>query len=99
MSQLEIEVAAVEMQERRTISALSLGAAPGSAASLMKLQGSELIQRIDELALEALGPMVAAHDPAAQVAVGRYLYDRSVTIYGGTSEVQRNILARTQIGV
>lgn len=99
LSQMEIEISAVEAKERRTISALSVGAAPGFAASLMKLQGSELTQHVDELALEALGPMIAGPDQPERVAMGRYLYDRAVTIFGGTSEIQRNILARAQLGL
>ena len=95
LARAEIEVAAVETMERQSISALALGESPGSTASMLKLQGSELIQRLDELAIEAFGPEMAA--PEARVAMGRYLYDRAVTIYGGTSEVQRNILARATL--
>lgn len=91
------------------MSALSLGQSVGAYASLLKLRGSELVQRVDELALEALGdyaiaeqnPLsVNAHNqvpvgpPEGGVTTARYLYDRAITIYGGTSEVQRNILAR-----
>lgn len=99
LARAEIDVAAVEMQERRVISALSLGEAPGNAASLLKLQGSELTQKLDELAIEAVGPGMSTVDADAHVAMGRYLYDRSVTIFGGTSEIQRNIIARTVLGL
>ena len=95
LARLEIEANAVEMQERRIVSALSAGEAPGAAASVLKLQGSELNQRIDELAVEAIGPLMSSESQAATVAMGRYLYDRSLTIFGGTSEIQRNILARS----
>lgn len=95
LARAEIDVAAVETMERQSISALALGESPGSTASMLKLQGSELIQRLDELAIEAFGPEMAA--PEAKVAMGRYLYDRAVTIYGGTSEVQRNIFARAAL--
>ena len=99
LARAEIEVTAVEMQERRVVSALSLGQAPGNAASLLKLQGSELTQKLDELAIEAVGPRMSTGDVEADVAMGRYLYDRSVTIFGGTSEIQRNIIARTVLGL
>jgi alkylation response protein AidB-like acyl-CoA dehydrogenase len=92
---LEIEANAVEMQERRIVSALSAGDSPGVAASVLKLQGSELNQRIDELAVEAIGPLMSSESQTAPVAMGRYFYDRSLTIFGGTSEIQRNILARS----
>lgn len=93
-----IEVSAVEMLERRVIAQLSAGATPGRHAPMLKLQGSELTQRLDELALAALGPMVGSDRAEADVAVRRYLYDRSVTIYGGCSEIQRNIMARDLVG-
>lgn len=99
LARAEIEVTAVEMQERRVISALSLGEAPGNAASLLKLQGSELTQKLDELAIEAVAPRQSTVDVEADVAMGRYLYDRSVTIFGGTSEIQRNIIARTVLAL
>jgi acyl-CoA dehydrogenase len=103
-----IGVQAVEVMERRTMSALSLGEAPGPAASILKLLGSELTQTIDELALEAVGVYAAPRHSAAPANLGsetdgavmaRYLYDRSVTIFGGTSEIQRNIVARAVLGL
>ena len=90
------------------MSALSLGDAPGPAASTLKLLGSELIQAIDELALEAVGVYAAPQHTAAPAnltpeadgtVMARYLYDRSVTIFGGTSEIQRNIVARAVLGL
>ena len=98
-AEIEIAITAVEMQEQRAISALTLGESPGSAASMLKLQGSELTQKLDELAIEALGHLATASDPRATVAMGRYLYDRSVTIFGGASEIQRNIMARSVLGL
>jgi acyl-CoA dehydrogenase len=110
LAQAECEIRALEVMEHRTMSALSLGQSPGSAASLLKLRGSEMIQRLDELALEALGSYAAVYQPKALragyngpivgpteglVTTARYLYDRAVTIFGGTSEIQRDILART----
>jgi alkylation response protein AidB-like acyl-CoA dehydrogenase len=110
----EIDMLALEMTELRCMSALSLGDSVGSYASLLKLRGSELVQRVDELALEVLGDFampdqialsVHAHNhapvgPAQGVmTTARYLYDRAITIYGGTSEVQRNILARSVLGL
>jgi alkylation response protein AidB-like acyl-CoA dehydrogenase len=114
LAEAEIEVRALEMLERRVMSARSLGQSLGPAASLIKLRGSELTQHVDELALEALGlyAVVSQPDairpgnnacvigPAEGLAVTpRYLYDRAITIFGGTSEVQRNILARAALGL
>lgn len=99
LAQVEIEITAVEMQEHRVVSARALGESPGAAASMLKLQGNVLTQRLDELAIEALGPQVSHDGHEAAVAMGRYLYDRAVTILGGTSEIQRNIMARAMLGI
>ena len=99
LAEAEVDVTAVEMAEHRAVSALALGESPGSVASMLKLQGTVLTQRLDELAIEALGTQVSGDDAAAAVAMGRYLYDRAVTILGGTSEIQRNIMARTELGI
>jgi alkylation response protein AidB-like acyl-CoA dehydrogenase len=93
LAQLEIAASAVEMQENRVLSALETGQPPGRLASILKLQGSELLQRIDELAIELVGLEATTND--ADLSFGRYFYDRSVTVFGGTSEIQRNIIART----
>ena len=100
-----IRAQTVEVMERRTMSALSLGEAPGPGASILKILGSELSQAIDELAVEAVGvyaaPMSAADtgSNAGHTVMARYLYDRAMTIFGGTSEIQRNIVARAVLGL
>jgi acyl-CoA dehydrogenase len=99
LAQVEIDITAVEMQEHRVVSARALGESPGAAASMLKLQGNVLTQRLDELAIEALGPQASHDGREAAVAMGRYLYDRAVTILGGTSEIQRNIMARAMLGI
>jgi acyl-CoA dehydrogenase len=99
LAQVEIDITAVEMQEHRVVSARALGESPGTAASMLKLQGNVLTQRLDELAIEALGPQSSHEGRDAAVAMGRYLYDRAVTILGGTSEIQRNIMARAMLGL
>ena len=115
MSSVEIELAAVDFTERRIISQLSTGGNTGdSAASMLKLKGTETMQSVTELALEAIG-FYAQPDQRAALGEGanespigsdyaatitaRYLNTRAATIYGGSSEVQRNILARLALGL
>ena len=100
---------ALEMTEHRVLAALASGQPPGPASSLLKIQGTELMQRLDEVALEAIGGYAAADQPQARRAganadfvgpehglttTARYLNDRAASIYGGSNEIQRDIIAR-----
>ena len=77
---------------RMTLRSLA-GAAPGSDASVRKLLGVEHDQRTQELALELLGPAVASGGATTAAWVGGFLGNRSLSIAGGTSEIQRNVIA------
>jgi alkylation response protein AidB-like acyl-CoA dehydrogenase len=72
---------------------------PGPESSIIKIFGSELLQSLNELLLEAAGGNAAVAKPVAtdfgEVDVsGPFLQVRRATIYGGSSEIQRNIVAR-----
>jgi alkylation response protein AidB-like acyl-CoA dehydrogenase len=113
--EIDIDATAIAFTERRVVSALSTGASAGNAAaSMLKLKGTETMQRATELALEAIGHYAAADQRQALragangVPIGpghaltptsRYLNTRAASIYGGSSEVQRNILARAALGL
>jgi alkylation response protein AidB-like acyl-CoA dehydrogenase len=105
---------AIEMTEHRVLAALAAGNAPGPASSMLKTQGTELMQRLDEIALEGLGAYagVDQHDARAPGAnlpfvgpeyglttTARYLNDRAASIYGGSNEIQRDIMARLVLGL
>jgi acyl-CoA dehydrogenase len=110
----EITVTAIEMTEHRVMSALAAGNNPGPASSMLKTQGTEAMQRIDELAIEVAAHYPAVHQPGAReagsniaaigpdhslTAMARYLNNRAGSIYGGSNEVQRNIMARLVLGL
>jgi alkylation response protein AidB-like acyl-CoA dehydrogenase len=75
------------------------GHSPGPESSVIKIVGSELLQALNDLMIEAAGGHATAESPvvtnfgAVDVAAS-FLMSRRVTIYGGSSEIQRNVLAR-----
>ncbi|HEX4301825.1 MAG TPA: acyl-CoA dehydrogenase family protein [Rhizomicrobium sp.] len=123
LAQAEIDVAGLEAVELRVMSSLSNGVPPGPESSMIKMVGTELSQRLTELALEAAGVYAAPYQPFAvspggptpnfrrlsnEAPVGpeytwtvaaKYLNDRAGSIYAGTNEVQRNILAKAVLGL
>jgi alkylation response protein AidB-like acyl-CoA dehydrogenase len=112
--ELDIELMALDVAERQTAEALMSGRRVGDAtASRLKLTVSHLLQGITELAMESLGVYGAADQRAALgmeataptvgpdyalTPTAKYLNSRAATIYGGSSEVQHNILAKIVLG-
>ena len=86
------------MGVRTTLRALG-GGAPGPESSIRKLLGVELDQEVQEAGLELLGPAAAAADGRATSWVGGFLGNRSLSIAGGTSEIQRNVIAERLLGL
>jgi alkylation response protein AidB-like acyl-CoA dehydrogenase len=113
LAELEIAVEAIEMTEHRVMSALSAGTNPGPASSMLKTQSTETMQRIDELAVDIAAQygridQKEARAPGSNDWVGpehsltampRYLNNRAASIYGGSNEIQRNIMARLVLGL
>jgi len=83
---------------RSTLRALS-GAEPGPEASVRKLLGVEHEQRIQELGLGLLGPAGAIDEGDGAAWIGGYLGNRCLSIAGGTSEIQRNVIAERLLGL
>jgi len=114
MAEAEIAVSAIDMSERRVLSELASGKAPGPASSMLKVNGTEAMQRIDEIGIAGLGPYAHVEQPAARepgsnipavgpeqglTAMPRYLNNRAASIYGGSNEIQRDIIARLVLGL
>jgi alkylation response protein AidB-like acyl-CoA dehydrogenase len=85
------------------------GRAPGAEVSMLKIRGTEIHQAITELFVQAAGPGAQPREPlegrfegpeafAAAVAP-RFLNMRKMTIYGGSNEIQRNILSKAMLGL
>jgi len=94
----------MKMSAYRNVSALKQNGAPGPEGSTLKVIWSELDQEVKKTALDILGPagMVAEGDPLA-IDEGYWAYEslwsRAATIYAGTSEVQRGIIASRVLGL
>jgi alkylation response protein AidB-like acyl-CoA dehydrogenase len=86
------------MTHRSTLRALA-GTDPGSEASLRKLLGAEHEQRVQEFGLAMLGPEGATMDGRANRWTQGFLATRCLTVAGGTSEVQRNVIAERLLGL
>lgn len=114
LTELEIQVMSLKFTEHRIMAELSNGQNPGPASSMMKVNGSETGQKLSELAVEAIGFYVtpdqraARHPNANEPLIGpdhaltpmpRYLNARASSIFGGSSEVQRNIMAKLVLGL
>jgi alkylation response protein AidB-like acyl-CoA dehydrogenase len=113
MAALEMEIDAVEMNERMFYSSMKTGDNPGTQASIVKMRGTEVGQKVTELAVEAVGwygaPFTELRNYDSNIVpVGgeyvddvapRYFNTRKTTIYGGSSEVQRNVLAKAMLGL
>ena len=113
LDDLDIQISAMEFFELRMFSAMSAGQRPGAEASMLKCRGTELQQAISECAVEAIGyyamPFVRdtwskANEPrpgpdyAAPVAP-YYFNLRKASIYAGSNEIQRNIMAKAVLGL
>ena len=100
IAQVEIELDALEITNLRVIFAEARNHAPGPEASLLKIRGTEIAQRISELHLELAGPAALACDESQRArATADYLNLRKLSIFGGSNEIQRNIIAQMILGL
>jgi alkylation response protein AidB-like acyl-CoA dehydrogenase len=114
VAQCEMELMAHEVTLLRTLATVAKRGAPGPEASVLKIRGTEIAQAITELAMMACGPEALAHTPMAldpswqgepigagytPAIAGNYFNMRKLSIFGGTNEVQRNIIAQHVLGL
>ncbi|OBK49041.1 acyl-CoA dehydrogenase family protein [Mycobacterium kubicae] len=105
LAEAENEVLALELTQSR-VATSSSGGKPNPASSVLKLRGSQLQQIATELLVEVAGPEALPVDGDqiatpewAQTSAPHYLNYRKTSIYGGSNEVQRNIIASTILGL
>ncbi|WP_168452855.1 acyl-CoA dehydrogenase family protein [Sphingopyxis microcysteis] len=113
VAELEVDLAALEFTELRSLGGPNAGRGPGPESSLLKIKGSEIQQRLTELSLEAVGHYGAPYfrgfgegdnehpigPDYAHRAAPTYFNMRKTTIYGGSNEIQRNIIAKMVLGL
>ena len=105
IAELEIDLMASEYTELRCLASAAAGAELGPESSILKLKGTEIQQRIQKLKVEASGIYSPAWGdqavglPFAKSGTAGYLASRAYTIYGGASEVQRDVIAKNVLGL
>jgi alkylation response protein AidB-like acyl-CoA dehydrogenase len=98
LSRLEVELAALEITNLRFLDRMRrTGQPPGADVSMLKIKGTEIQQGLTELMMDATDP--AASDPLSTAVRKRYLSMRKTTIYAGSNEIQRNIIAKSTLGL
>ena len=109
MADIEVELMALEFTELRTLATMAAGGFPGPESSLLKIKGTELQQATQELRMEMaayyqgvlptdMDPEVLGHSFGSD-ARRAFMYGRAATIYGGSNEVQKNIIAKYVLGL
>jgi alkylation response protein AidB-like acyl-CoA dehydrogenase len=114
MAQVEIDLTALEITNLRVLSAESERRAPGPEASILKIKGTEIQQAITELLVQAVGPYALPLRREAMAAgyqgdavgpfyatplAANYLNMRKLSIYGGSNEIQKNIISQMILGL
>jgi alkylation response protein AidB-like acyl-CoA dehydrogenase len=118
VAQVEIDLWALEITNLRVLSAERNAKSPGPEASILKIRGTEIAQRISELAMRAVGPYAlpfrrealeagwqappegeASGPRYAATLAAAYLNQRKLSIFGGTNEIQKNIISKMIVGL
>jgi hypothetical protein len=98
LSRLEIELIALEITNLRFLDRMRrTGQPPGADVSMLKIKGTEIQQGLAELAVECVDPL--AGDEKSLALQKKYLSMRKTTIYAGSNEIQRNIIAKMTLGL
>ncbi|MDX1515777.1 MAG: acyl-CoA dehydrogenase family protein [Woeseiaceae bacterium] len=114
LAAVEVELKALEYTELRTLAAIKSGTAPGPESSILKIKGTEMQQAIDTLYLDAAGYYGLPYVPGQydesfdgfRIGEGaetktslKYFNYRKASIYGGSNEIQKNIIAKHVLGL
>lgn len=114
MARAEIALENARISNLRVVSAAAAGGAPGAESSMLKIKGTEIRQELDALKRMALGPYAAPLTPEAfkpgfngpyigpdyaAPITKQYFNNRKITIFGGSNEIQKNIISKMIMGL
>ncbi len=114
MARVEIDLANMETTNLRVLAAVAGGGAPGAESSMLKIKGTEIRQEITSLNRRAYGAYAAAYVPEALeagwngepigpddagTAAPSYFNNRKLSIFGGSNEIQKNIISKAILGL
>ena len=105
LARKEMRLRAIEILNLRTLSAAQLGHAPGAESSVLKIVGTEMQQETLELCMDAMGHNALGWLDSPEEALpldqqsvaSQFNYLRAATIYGGSNEIQKNIIAKQML--
>ena len=106
IARMEIKLCGLQMANYRSLAGAALGHAPGPESSILKIRGTEILQQCYELAMEIMGHNSLSWfnddgvvPPLEQWVPSAFNYLRATTIYGGSNEIQRNVIAKYILGL
>jgi alkylation response protein AidB-like acyl-CoA dehydrogenase len=108
VAKVEIDLENMKTTNARVIAAVAGGGAPGAESSMLKIRGTEIRQELNALTRRAMGPhalpLLAADEasegePEAHFAANQYFNNRKLSIFGGSNEIQKNIISKMILGL
>ena len=107
MAKVEIDLENMKTTNLRVIAAVAGGGAPGAESSMLKIKGTEIRQELNSLLRRAMGPYArpfveegeAPGQPEASYAAAQYFNNRKLSIFGGSNEIQKNIISQMIMGL
>jgi alkylation response protein AidB-like acyl-CoA dehydrogenase len=104
LARVEIDLENMKTTNLRVLAAVAGGGAPGAESSMLKIRGTEIRQEISSLMRRAMGPYAQQFieedsDDEASTAAAQYFNNRKLSIFGGSNEIQKNIIAKMMLGL
>ncbi|MDO9237065.1 MAG: acyl-CoA dehydrogenase family protein [Aquabacterium sp.] len=96
MARVEIDLENMKTTNLRVIAGVAGGGAPGAESSMLKIKGTEIRQELSALTRRAMGPSALSVD---DTTAHQYFNNRKLSIYGGSNEIQKNIIAKMMLGL